>query len=518
MINNWLDKYKPLKTSDIIGHQDYIRLLTNYLNQYSSFDIDVKKIAYPCILINGKNGIGKTLMVDLLLKEKGFERAVISLDNVVINKTKKKNKDTISKASGGNRSINVLYASIKSSKTVEVVSKPKKRNDSGFYISSAFDDETVITQYVKSKVALVFDDISSISNAKEKDAIKSLVKQNNKLKQFPIIIISNSKYNKLANDIRKMVTYNMINQKAKEKYVNEIRMNPPQFSNIEKFIEKICQNERLRICKNDYDEILEGIIQYSQYDMRKIIYCLEEIKMMHENSLITLELYEQYKFVSKMKDIDPSIYEATEMLLNKYAGIDKSIILYSEDRATIPLIVHENFPLNIKLNYPFLSPLEQIKMICNISKNISESDKVDGLIYSNQSWNLQAVHGFYSCVMPSFHINSVPNKLAIKELDLYKYTKDYTKTSTRKINNKAIKKIKEKIHFKKMIITDFLHMAHIIKQLINQNKLTVVCEILKPYEITVKELESIINIDRISPKIVLTSKTKTILKNKLSDD
>lgn len=92
MINNWLDKYKPLKTSDIIGHQDYIRLLTNYLNQYSSFDIDVKKIAYPCILINGKNGIGKTLMVDLLLKEKGFERAVISLDNVVINKTKKKIK------------------------------------------------------------------------------------------------------------------------------------------------------------------------------------------------------------------------------------------------------------------------------------------------------------------------------------------------------------------------------------------------------------------------------------------
>ena len=159
MINNWLDKYKPLKTSDIIGHQDYIRLLTNYLNQYSSFDIDVKKIAYPCILINGKNGVGKTLMVDLLLKEKGFERAVISLDNVVINKTKKKNKDTISKASGGNRSINVLYASIKSSKTVEVVSKPKKRNDSGFYISSAFDDETVITQYVKSKVALVFDNI-----------------------------------------------------------------------------------------------------------------------------------------------------------------------------------------------------------------------------------------------------------------------------------------------------------------------------------------------------------------------
>src|SRR5690606_33798778 len=77
----------------------------------------VKKIAYPCILINGKNGIGKTLMVDLLLKEKGFERAVISLDNVVINKTKKKNKDTISKASGENRTINVLYESNKSIKT-----------------------------------------------------------------------------------------------------------------------------------------------------------------------------------------------------------------------------------------------------------------------------------------------------------------------------------------------------------------------------------------------------------------
>jgi len=510
MFTNWLEKYKPDRVSEIVGHQDYIKLLNNYLNQYETDD---PKISYPCILINGKNGVGKTLMVDLVLKEREYEKVIINLDNIMITKSKKKATQTNS----NNRTINTVYSSIKSSKTVVIDTEPK-RKESAYYISSGFDDNVnVITKYIKKKAILVFDDISSVSNTKEKDVIKSLVKLNNKLKQFPIIIISHSKYNKLANDIRKMVTYNMANQKEKEKFINEIRMNYPTFTNIENFINRICKIENLNIDKEDKDEIYEEIVKYSQYDMRKLMYCLESLKMIHCNSYVTLKTFEQYQIVAKKKDIDPSIYEATEMLLNKYAGIEKSIILYSEDRATIPLIVHENYPLNVRLNYPSLSPAEQIGMICNISKNISESDKVDGLIYSNQCWNLQSVHGFYSCVMPSFHINCVDDKLSIRDINFYKYTNDYTKTSTRKINNKSIKKIKEKIHFKKMIITDFLHMAHILKQLINKNKYNMICELLKPYDITVKEIESIINIDRISPKVTLSNKTKTILKNKLSE-
>jgi len=538
MIVNWSDKYKPKNVSEMIGEKNYVIKLNKFIDQFTQNDTskkndtnkknentDKKGAIMPCMLVTGKNGIGKTSIVDLVLKEKGFEKITVNLSNIICIKTKKKNKtkktETNKVAIGNNKTVNMVYSLI-SSRT-KVIASDTNIDENMYCIPDDFNDESMQkTTVVKANVALVIDDISSITNRNEKDPIKGLIKLNNKLKQFPIIIIGSDKYNKLVNDVRKMVSYSTVvitqEQKIKKKISNEIKMFPPSGMDLERYIKSICLKEKLNLFNNKNEEdIYSEIIEYSQYDLRRLINCLEELKMIYYNSRVSNKEFDDYRNASKAKDIDPSIYEATCMLLNKYVGIETSLLLYSEERATIPLIVHENYPLNMKINYPSLSPLDQINMICKISKNISESDKIDGLIYSSQLWNLQPVHGFYSCVMPSYHINSVKGKLSINDINMYSFTKDYTKTSTRKINNKVIKKLKEKIYLKKMSINDFLHLTHILKYLLAEEKYSKLVRLIRPYGINTKELESIIKIDRISNKIALNSKTKTILKKRLDD-
>src|SRR5439155_8789540 len=104
---------------------------------------------------------------------------------------------TLKTPTGSSRSVDIIYSSIADNRKTVI----KTENS----VSSI--------KYIKFKSVLIFDDVSTISNPKEKEAIKALVKMNNKHKRFPIIIISNVKHNKLVNEIRKIITYDTIDKK-----------------------------------------------------------------------------------------------------------------------------------------------------------------------------------------------------------------------------------------------------------------------------------------------------------------
>ena len=380
----------------------------------------------------------------------------------------------------------------------------------------ALANRNILLQTTSSKFALVIDDVSNISNLKEKEATKSLVKINNKYKLFPIIIITNTRHNKMVNELKKMITYTEKEhneQKQFSKMTNEIILHAPDTNDLEAFINKICDGEGLNIVNGECD-IISEIINHSQFDIRRLINILEELHMLYGTSTISDKEFQLYCDISKIKDIDPGIFEATGELLNDYTSINESLDIYSEERATIPLIVHENYMLNIKRQYPNMTTMEQIDTMFIISQSISESDRVDGLIYSNQCWNLQSVHGFYSCVMPSYYINKTPGKLHTSEK--YRYTKDYNKTSIKKINNKVIKKAQENPFFKEISIIDFSYIANIFRTLIEEKKFDKVVEIAKPYGLSLKEIESIIKIDKINKqKTTLNCKQRNLIKDKL---
>lgn len=497
---SWLDKYKPTKLSDVLGDKSQIQKIDQFVKQFNKKNLDINKILNPNLIITGTNGVGKTLVVDLVLRENGFEKIIGDLSNVsVARKTKRKRKSE-KEIIGQNRSVRTYYMSLKNNKQL---------------LSTG--------EYLKKKVALVFDDVSNISNPKEKEAIKAIIKINNKFKEIPIIIIANTKHSKTVTELRKMVTFFVIKtidgKKSKTKVVNEILFRAPDYNDMERFVKMICAKEKLNLVKqkSDDEDIYIELINHAQYDVRRLINILEELKLIYQDANITFEKLEQYCETSKTKDMNPGIYEATRMLLNRYTNMDNALLLYGEERATIPLIVHENYPLNIRGQYPKMSIDEHVDMLYNISKSISESDKVDGLIYSNQCWNLQSVHGFYSCVMPSYYINKKPGKLA--NVETYRYTQDYNKTSIKKINNKVIKKAQEHQCLKKVSIYDFLYMASILKTLLERKDYELLAELMGPYKLKLKEIESIIKIDKIKKsKNTLTGKKRNTLKELLGVD
>ncbi|AGF85341.1 factor C large subunit [Moumouvirus goulette] len=493
---NWLDKYKPKNTNEIIGSKDHVLFIKKFLNQFNKKGEDITK---PNLIIRGINGVGKSLITDLVIDECGFEKIYADLSNVSISRKSKRKKKTDKEISNNNRTIKTFYMTLQN----KFLSKNGKYN--------------------KKKIVLVFDNISNTSNSKEKESLKSIIKLNNKEKQFPIIVIANNKHSKIVTELRKMVTYvikkNATNgKKENERFKNEIEIFPPSGEEIIKFIKKICSSENLKISSGeDEHEVYEELISHAQYDIRRLINILEELKMMYTDNNITMDIFERYREVSKTKDIDPGIYISTGNLLNNYEGMNKALSIYEEERATIPLMVHENYPANIRQQYPKLTPIQQIDMIQKISESISESDKIDGLIYSNQCWSLQSVHGFYSCVVPSYYINSISNKLC--RVEKYKFTQDYNKTSIKKINNKVIKKAQENQYLKKVSIYDFLYMASILRTLFEEKKFEEVAILMKPYNLKLREIESIIKIDKINKsKCALTGKQRTMLKELLGVD
>ena len=489
---NWIEKYKPKKLNEIIGDKSTIDTVNNFIKQFAKPDFEPSKISTPNLIIIGSNGIGKTLLVDTAIKENGFEKVTINLANVSVGKKPKRAED-----------------------------KAGQKSAENYYTTLMSDNQLTINgSYSKRKIVLVFDDITSISNSNEKATIKAITKCNVKFKKFPIIIIANLKHSRTVNDLKKYAYY-MIKGvedgvKKNKKVFNEIKIQPPSCNDIENFIMMIARKEKLNIVRRNKDEIdiYTKIIEHAQYDIRRLVMTLEELKLVFGNSSITVDTFEKYQITAVKKDMDPGIYDATYDLLNNYRGINEALHIYSEERAAIPLMVHENFPTNIKVQYPHMNQKQKIDLIARISNYMSIADKVDGLIYSNQNWSLQTVHGYYSCVLTSYYINEDEDKR--RDMEKYIYTQDYNKTSIKKINNKVIKKAQEHPVFKRVSIYNFLYIASILRELFERRDFERLAQLMKPYNLKLKEIESIIKIDKIQKsKSALTGKQKTTLKELL---
>ncbi|CAH6420162.1 DNA replication factor RFC1 [uncultured virus] len=493
--NSWLDKYRPNTLAQVIGSRREIDFINGFIKQFR--EKTSEEIVCPVLIVSGANGCGKTLVTDLAIRENAFEKKIADLSNITVArkvKRKKGEKDPV----GPHRHVNLYYQTLTNSKQLSLTG-----------------------EFVAKDIVLVIDDVSNISNPKDREIIKALVKINNKHKRFPIIITTNTKHSKTVTELRKLSTITTKRtaangRKVSTKTINEITLHPPSGLDLEIFIKRIAVSERLvfQPKPGDDDDIYVELIEHSQYDVRRLINSLEDIKLIFSDEPVTLDKLELYLDTSKKKDLDLGIYVATSNLLNHYKGIESTLQLYSEERATIPLMVHENYPRNICTQYATMKPSTQIQLARDISRHISMSDKIDGLIYSNQFWGLQAVHGFYSCVMPSYLINSHPNKK--HNTEKYQFTQDYNKTSIKKINNKVIKRAQEHPSFKRVSVNDFLYISSILKSLIEQKDFERIAELMGPYGLKLKEIESIIKIDKINkPKNALTGKQKNTLKSLL---
>ena len=451
MDNLWVNKYKSKQLSDIVGNKEQILKIKNWL-------LNINNYKSRAIIISGVHGIGKSLTLKLLLDELKYLTRFIYPNEI---------KD------------HRIFDDF---------------NDYYNHTNSIYSKINFIDNKNKNLV-LVFEETENITLTSEKKYIMEIFKENNKLKAFPLIFVSNNQHSKLLNDLKKNC--------------EEVKFEIPSLNDLYFLINKICSNENIKIKNN---KVMNDIITFSQYDIRRLINLLQELsfhyKYIDENALdIFIEK-------SREKNIDTGLFDGTNKILNNYLEYDIIIKLYEFEKVLLPLMIHENYLKKVLYKNTDLWS-NVIYNLVKISDSISRGDNIVTSIYTDQNWYLQNIHGFYTCVNTSYWINK--NNKDYKLNNNIKFSSDLNKTSLKNINKKNISNLLKFIPNKS--IYEILLLNKISNYLIKNNKEDDIINILLSYnkELNVKDIELCLKIDKTNDFELLTSKDKKkltkIIKN-----
>ena len=148
-----------------------------------------------------------------------------------------------------------------------------------------------------------------------------------------------------------------------------------------------------------------------------------------------------------------------------------------------------------------------IYSLVKTSDSISRGDNIETSIYTDQNWYLQNIHGFYTCLNTSFWINKYNTNYYLKA-DKMKFSSDLNKTSLKNINRKNIINLSKIIPNKS--IDEIIFINQLANNFIKNKEEGKLIKILQNYkkDITVKELELFLKIDKTQEFCTLSSKDK----------
>ncbi len=440
----WVNKYRPNNLSQIIGHKNQITKMKDWLSNL--------KVKNNAIIISGNHGIGKTLTTLLILEDMGYIYKIINPNEI----KDFRNSNDFSEYYNQNNSI------------ISKLNFFKNKNN---------------------KIAIVFDETENISLKSEKKYVMEIFKENSKLNSFPLIFITNNQHSKLLNDLKK--------------HCEEIHFYSPSTIEIKSLINNICTNENLTISDNDI--IYEKIINFAQFDIRRLINILQELYF-HYKSITDVEQLDNFFNKSRQKNIDTGLFSATEKLLNTYNDYETIFKLYDSDKVILPLMIHEYYPKKI-LTKTVESWDKIIYSLVKISDSISRGDNIETSIYTDQNWYLQNIHGFYTCINTSFWINRNQTNYKLTA-DKMKFGSDLNKKSLQNINKKNINNLLKIVPNKS--IDEIIFINQLANHLIKNNMEDKLISILQKYkkDITIKEIELFLKIDKTLDFITLSSKDK----------
>lgn len=456
--NLWINNWKPKVINDIIGNKQSIQKIDEWLAKFDKHNNNA-------IIISGNHGIGKTLSIELLLEKYNYTAKIIYPDEL---KTFRNDMDFEDYYNYEN--------SVFSKFNINTINKNTKEKTPD------------------KKLALVFDEIESISLTSEKKYVFNIYKTNSKSKSFPLIFISNTNHSKLLTDLKK--------------YCPEVKFYSPSSYELIKLIQKICMSNNIEIKDPD---CYEKIIEFSQYDVRRLINILQEYNYNYK----TLNKKDIMTFIEKSikKDTSIGLFEASLELLNQDNSFEKIYKLYEIDKVLIPLMIHENYykkTLSVKNKTSFE---EQLNDMVAISESISIGDNIETSIYTDQNWYLQDIHGFYTCFNTSYISNKINRKITPSEI---KFSADLNKTSLKNINRKNISNL-EKLIGKKSI-DEILLLCKITNHMISTKQTHYILDILRKYkeDFDIKDLELCLKIDKTIEFITLSTKEKKEINNMIS--
>jgi len=400
-----------------------------------------------CLMLTGNHGVGKTSVITTILNSLNYTIYQINFNKIN------------------------FFKNIE-----EFLQKP-------IFNNSIIDK---ITNSENKKKVIFIDNLESILSVNQKKFLMKLTKYNDMYWDIPIIFASNNKHNKLIFFIKK--------------FSYEIHLHNPSRDIMENILCKIALKENINIGD---EKILDKLIDYAGYDIRSLITNLQSLKNIYNDKYITMDDINNFIITSKMKDIDPDIFNATHKLFFGFDNIDNVIRLFETEKTVMPLMIQQHYIDYLKNN--------NIDYINKISNILSKGDIVENYIYDNNIYEIRDIQSFYQCIYPSFILTNKlnPNKIDINKIDSnFTYPKDLNKTSIRYINyTKNICQAGKT--FNNMTINDYLYFNKLLKKIIHTEDYKLFNEYLSEYKTNISTIESVLKIDKIDKnKFILSTKIK----------
>lgn len=444
-------------SGDVDGESDQLDIdYSNNVTVSGKKSKSTTEVQHSCLIALGAHGVGKTCTILNTLKHLGYIVHNINVSKkcaIRVKSAKISTKDTSNK------------------KTNKNLEKLIDKVINGVNILDNLHND------IKENKVIVIDEIESINTQLEKNFVVTLLKKNETFWHYPVIFISDGKHSKLSTVIKKNS--------------NVVYFNDPSDPNLEKLLIKVYTAENLYFAdKNVASKIVTG----SQRDYRRLLQIAEDLKISYNNSKITVEMLDDYFALCNAKDLDLDIYRVASDMIMSYSGINNCLKLYESEKVIIPLMLHQNY---IKcINNFHTNKNDKYELVKTIATSIAMGDVLEDYIYSDQNWDMQEIHGFLTCVFPSYVLTN--EKLNVQSewlTKMLKFPADFNKTSIKFINKKNV--TNSNMYLKNMEINDFIMTNKLVKNLLKDGKIVECAEIFKEYGASSDNIESMLKINKI---------------------
>lgn len=393
-----VDKYAPKSLNDIIGNKLQVQKTKLWLKNYKNKKFGTK----PALLIIGSPGIGKTTLSKNLLKEFEYDTIEFNASDIRNQKLVKQNLKNIM----GKISITSMMGS---------------------------------TRYN----GIIMDEVDGMSSG-DKGGMNELInfinpnkglrKKNKKPINYinPIICISNEDFDKKINDLKKECEV--------------IKFVKPKKSELYNLILDICEKENKVIS----DDIIFKIVEYSQYDIRKLLGLLE---FYFKNRNLDIDIF--LKNMEK-KNIHSNLFDSCLKILTEDLQEIELNKIFNEYNIVLNQIVHEN----LLTNYQNFKDNDSIKLE-NLEKNyksLALGDILDGNLYKKHYYEITDYMGYISCISISKNL---------KKMEKYQYLKNHNVIYSKILSKFSItfNNFKLKSNYKKIFNINKLDSLYILLEI-----------------------------------------------------
>jgi hypothetical protein len=244
-------------------------------------------------------------------------------------------------------------------------------------------------------------------------------------------------------------------------------------------------------------------VQHSQGDVRSALTTVHDIFLCYGPRTITEEMFKGYvDDVSDKKRRNLGLFDAYRDMLSCVGDVGQIMSIYNTDKVLLPLTLHENYYQTIVSLKT--TPTNKLRLMSQVSDRISKGDLVETDIYTDQSWQLQDMHCFISCVQPINMIISSAKQDVVLNTSKLSFSSELNKTSLKNINRKNFNNVCG-IHPCFDDTEDVLDLSRLMCELIKSECTDMVQTVVNGLECsdTLRLIETVIKIDKCSEDIQL---------------